>query len=186
MSQAKKLKILPVLLSVIMAFVSFIYGCEAKKPEQTAKLVAKKPEPSLKFDPAARASEIKTRVILSYTHAGKRDPFKSLIKETAPDDSKKKESVKGLSLLESYDVSSFKLIGIISTDDGNVAMLVAPDGKGFMVRKGTHIGLNDGEITQIDLNYVQVVEMIENYTYRGELEVTPQTTYLELRKEEER
>lgn len=186
MAWAKNLKILLVLLSIIVVSVSFFSGCEAKKPKQAAKQAAKKLESELKFDPAARAAEINPRESLSYTHAGKRDPFKSLIKETTPADRKKKEGIKGLSPLESYDVSSFKLIGIIAAKHGNVAMLVAPGGKGFMVRKGARIGLSGGEVTKINLNSVQVVEMIENYNYRGEIEVIPQTTYLELRKEEER
>ncbi len=185
MAWAKKSDILLLLFSIIVVSALFFPGCEAKKTTPVVKPAAKKMEPELKFDPAARAAEITNRETLSYTHAGKRDPFKSLIKAVAPADRKKKRVTKGLSPLESYDISSFKLIGIVAVKDGNVAMLVAPDGKGFMVRKGTHIGLNNGEVTKINLNSVQIVEMIENYNYRGEIEVTPQTTYLELRKEEE-
>jgi len=62
-----------------------------------------------------------------------------------------------------------------------MAMLVTPDGKGFTVTPGMHVGLHDGKITKITADTVEVVEMISNYS--GEM--IPQTVRLELKKEEE-
>lgn len=168
-----------ILLLALLALVAGMGGCKKKGPAKGSRQAAAKQVPVNTFDAAARDAEIKPREILTYRPAGKRDPFKSLIKSTEP---LKKREGKGLSPLESFDVSGFKLIGIISANRGNFAMLIAPDGKGFTVRKGMHVGLNNGKITRITSNAVEVVEFISNY--RGEL--IPQTTRLELPKEEKR
>jgi len=165
------------LLSLVL--VLGLGGCD-DKPAQTRKARARKPQAVKPFDPAEREKQIKPREVLTYSRAGKRDPFRSLIKEVRKPTGRKARR-KGLSPLELYDVTAFKLIGIVRGSGGNMAMLVTPDGKGFTVKAGMHVGLNNGEIKRITADAVEVVEMISNY--RGEM--VPQTVRLELRKEEE-
>lgn len=167
----------PALILALLFFVTGNMGCDNKGPAKGSGKSAATPAPVSSFDAAAKNAEIKPREILTYRRAGKRDPFKSLIKA-----SESLEKREGLSPLESFDVSGFKLIGIVKKGKSYYASLVAPDGKGFTVRRGMRIGLNNGKITRINRDVVEVVELISNY--RGEK--IPQTTRLELQKEEKR
>jgi len=47
--------------------------------------------------------------------------------------------------LQKYDVRSFVVKGIISTEKGNLALVIAPDGNVYIVREGMYMG-NKGEI----------------------------------------
>jgi type IV pilus assembly protein PilP len=71
---------------------------------------------------------------------------------------KVKQEKKATTPLETVDVRSLKLIGIINKPGGTaVAMVELPDGKGYMIRPGMTLGLYDGVVTSIG-NEMLVVE----------------------------
>ena len=67
----------------------------------------------------------------------------------------------GLLPIQSYDLSKFKVSGIIVGLKENRALIVDPTGKGYVVRQGMAIGTNDGTIVKITPSYIEVAE-----TYR--------------------
>ena len=96
-----------------------------------------------------------------FDFSGKKDPFKpdiALKTATAslPNDIKK--ALKGGLPIHSFDVSQFKLIGVITGAKENQAMVVDPNGKGYVLKTGMTIGKNDGRITAIGINGVDIVE----------------------------
>lgn len=97
-----------------------------------------------------------------YDAKGKIDPFVSFIKvreyELMEAAKKAKVEKKAATPLETVDVRSLKLIGIINKMDGpSLAMVELPDGKGYLIRPGMTIGLYDGVVTAIG-NEMLVVE----------------------------
>jgi type IV pilus assembly protein PilP len=97
-----------------------------------------------------------------YDAKGKIDPFVSFVKireyELMQAAKKAKIEKKAATPLETVDVRSLKLIGIINKEGGNsLAMVELPDGKGYLIRPGMTIGLYDGVVTSIG-NEVLVVE----------------------------
>jgi type IV pilus assembly protein PilP len=97
-----------------------------------------------------------------YDAKGKIDPFVSFVKireyELMQAAKKAKIEKKAATPLETVDVRSLKLIGIINKVGGNsMAMVELPDGKGYLIRPGMTIGLYDGVVTSIG-NEVLVVE----------------------------
>ncbi len=60
--------------------------------------------------------------------------------------------------IQSYEVSKFKVVGIVAGLKTNRALLVDPNGKGYVVQEGMEIGSNEGRITRITANAVEVVE----------------------------
>ncbi len=64
--------------------------------------------------------------------------------------------------IHSFDVSQFKLIGIITGDRQNEAMVVDPNGKGYVIKAGMTIGKNEGLITSITNSGVDVVEQFRD------------------------
>ena len=77
-----------------------------------------------------------------------------------PDDMKK--ALKGGLPIHSFDVSQFRLIGVITGAKENQAMVVDPNGKGYVLKTGMTIGKNDGRITAVNINGVDVVEQFKD------------------------
>jgi type IV pilus assembly protein PilP len=124
-----------------------------KRKEEPAKKVAQKREPE-KSEPDKKKEEE-----YSYNPAGKPDPFKPFAQlisgrggsGTAP-----------LTPLQKYDISQLKLVAIISSPGGNVALVEDVAGKGYFLKKGTWIGKNDGKVTKIFKDRVIIEEVYQD------------------------
>lgn len=115
--------------------------------------------------PAPKADPIAPVEVYKYNPSGKRDPFRSLLvvqeKATGP----RKED---LPPLQRYGVQDFVLGGITWDAKGAMAVVRAPDGKGYILKKGVSIGPNKGIITKITPSNVVVLEKITNYKGKEE------------------
>jgi type IV pilus assembly protein PilP len=103
-----------------------------------------------------------TSQYLPYDAKNKIDPFVSFVKirefELMQAAKKSKIEKKATTPLETVDVHSLKLIGIISKEGATpLAMVELPDGKGYLIRPGMTLGLYDGVVTSIG-NEILVVE----------------------------
>lgn len=100
-----------------------------------------------------------------YDPTGKPDPFVSFVKireyEIMQAAKKAKLQKRASTPLETVDVHTLKLIGIINKDRGNsLAMVELPDGKGYLIRPGMTVGLYDGVVTSIEKEMMVVEEDI--------------------------
>lgn len=101
----------------------------------------------------------------NYNPIGKRDPFRSfLADELAPD------TRKVVTPLQRYDIDQLHIIGIIWGISSPRAMVTTPDGKGYVVQKGTLIGKNWGKVSRITQDEVIISE--EYRDFEGKLIVT--------------
>lgn len=80
-----------------------------------------------------------------YNPAGRRDPFISLAKPVASDDSVTRVRAPGIG---GFLLQETSLKGVVKTADGWIAVLEGPDHKGYFVRNGQR--MHDGVITGID------------------------------------
>jgi len=96
---------------------------------------------------------------VSYKVEGKTDPFASIFRagSSVLDDQSKKKRVP-LTPIEKVDLSQLKLVGIIFASGGNKALIEDASGKGFVIKKGTSIGINSGRVIKILKNHVVVKE----------------------------
>jgi len=112
------------------------------------------------------------------------DPFEPLFKEEkpAPESSDKKVQKRKKRVpqtpLEKIDLGQLKLTAIIRTPAGNKALVEESSGKGYIIAKGTWIGVHAGQVQQITEDAVIVEEEIENAI--GEVALT--TRELKLQK----
>ncbi len=118
-----------------------------------------------------------------YDPKGRFDPFEPLFKDepNAPKTSQSKDKRKRRvpqTPLERIAISQLKLSAIMRTSKGNSAIVEDAGGKGYVIRKGTYIGLNSGQVIRVDKNHVVIEEEIENVM--GELII--QNTELKLQK----
>ena len=108
---------------------------------------------------------------IGYDSTGKIDPFIPLVKEE-PVVVEKKDLVDAKSEvrekrtktpLEKIELSQLQLKAIIMAPSGNKALVEEANGKGYIIRKGTYIGRNDGKVVQILKDKVVVEELTENH-----------------------
>lgn len=132
-----------------------------------------------------------------YNQADKRDPFRSLIlgkkeqlkleeerkriEEKREEERFQKEMEKiPFTPLQEFDLSSIKVIAIIWGDIGNYAMVEAPDGKGYTIKKGIYIGKGRGIVKDITSDMIIIEEKYMD-VYK---KIKTKTVELKLRKEE--
>ena len=103
---------------------------------------------------------------ITYKVEGRIDPFAQISGDGSSafldQDGKKKEHRIPLTPIEKVDLSQLKLVGIIFASSGNKALVEDTSGKGFIVKKGTHIGINSGRVIKILKNLMVVEEKAEN------------------------
>lgn len=121
-----------------------------------------------------------------YTGKDKIDPFVSFIKireyELMQAAKKAKLEKKATTPLETVDVHSLKLIGILNKGEGvSLAMVELPDGKSYLIRPGMTIGLYDGVVTSIGNEQLVVEEDVIDVFG----EAKKRTINLRLRQEKE-
>jgi len=97
-----------------------------------------------------------------YDPTGRRDPFKSLLQLE-----KKQRDVSQLPPIQQFDLETVKVVGIIIDPvSGAQAMVRAPNGQTFVVRPGTIIGKNEGEVVEITLRGIRIVEKFLDFMNR--------------------
>lgn len=108
----------------------------------------------------------------TYDPKGRFDPFEPLFqqksKESAPVKGKRKKRAPQTPL-ERVALSQLKVTAIIRAPSGNRALVEDATGKGYVVKKGTYIGLNSGQVVEIDQDRILVEEEIEDVM--GELKI---------------
>ena len=127
---------------------------KAAMPQQ-AKPVQKAVSSALKLPPAP---------VNQFDFSNKKDPFKPfmIVKVPQAPAAGEKRVVRDGLPIHSFDVSQFRLIGIVTGDRQNKAMVVDPNGKGYVIKVGMTIGKNDGQITSIGNNGVDVLEQFRD------------------------
>lgn len=127
---------------------------KAKAPVAVAE--KKKEEPAKAVETSQE--EKKGEVEFSYNPSGKPDPFRPFIELTPA----RVPRTVPLTPLQKYDISQLKLVAIISTPEGNVALIEDATKKGYFLKKGTWIGKNDGKVTKIHKDRVIVEEVYQD------------------------
>jgi type IV pilus assembly protein PilP len=121
-------------------------------------------------------------IAATYNPKGRIDPFEPLFKAQpqAVDEEASTKSRRRTpqTPLERVALSQIKLSAIMRSSVGNRALVEDASGKGYVIKKGTYIGLNAGQVIQIEKDRVIIEEEVENLM--GELVV--QNTELKLQK----
>jgi len=101
-----------------------------------------------------------------YDPAGKIDPFAPIFKEapTVEVESTEKKIVRRrpLTPLEKIDLSQLKLVGVVRAESGSHAMVEDATGKGYVVTKGSYVGIYGGRVVQIERDRAFIEEEVED------------------------
>ena len=132
---------------VLAALVLAIAACgtEASPRSATSTKVERSVAPVVA--PESQGATKEAEAEWAYSSVGKRDPFRSFLSELA---------VQGGSLatrcstpLGRYEVDQLKLVAVITGLEDPVAMVEAPSGVGYSVRRGACIGKNGGVVAAV-------------------------------------
>lgn len=136
---------------------------EAPSPRKSANVKSKPPAQSVA--PPQEAGAVKEEAKedeFVYETEGRRDPFMPLSRIVKPVIKVVDEEPQ--TPLQSYDVVQFKLIGVIVGKGAPKAMVVAPDGKSYILAKGVKIGKNNGVIIDITSEAVSIQETYYDFS----------------------
>ena len=91
-----------------------------------------------------------------YDPSGRRDPFKPMLPEVVQPTTG--QVVISSDPLLAYDISQYKIVGILWDTQHPKAMIKDPTGKTFAIKKETKLGRNNGFVSMIREGAVLVVE----------------------------
>lgn len=136
-------------------------GCsdEAPQPPQPQQSTSVKTPAAQAPAPVAEA-EVKAEAEFVYVTEGRRDPFVPLSVIRRP----LVTSDQPATPLQSYDLNQFRLVGVIVGKGESKAMVVAPDGKSYILSKGVGIGKNNGIIVKITSEVILVEEKYYDFS----------------------
>lgn len=154
-----------------LIFAALSTGCKKKEPQPavpqpvvaTSKPASQPPKPVQK--PVSSALRLPPPPVTQFDFSNKKDPFKPFaIVKAAPSVSpgSERKALRDALPIHSFDVGQFKLIGIVTGGKENKAMVTDPNGKGYVLRVGMTIGKNEGRITAITNNGVDVIEQFRD------------------------
>jgi type IV pilus assembly protein PilP len=130
-------------------------ACDKAKPAAAAAQSARPAETSR---PVAATNELDAKPVetWSYSSVGKRDPFRSILAEGRGAGSAL--ATRCATPLGRYELEQFKLVAVITGLEDPVAMVQAPNGTGYTVRRGSCIGKNGGSVATVRTGELVVAE----------------------------
>lgn len=117
--------------------------------------INKKPPPPLEPLPVMQQFET-----FEYAAQALRDPFSKAFTDQSgagglrPDPNRRKQP------LEAFPLDSLDMVGTLGGGRGLVALVTAPDKVTYKVRPGIYLGQNDGRVTGISEDRIDLVELV--------------------------
>ena len=136
------------MIRIFTAIIALTLLVSCNKAEEPQQLPVKKPARAVSQKPSAGTADLTAGISGSAEGAKFRNPFQShiLLMKAVPGAVQK---IKGP--LECCELSSFKVMAAVVgvTDSEGFALIQAPDGKRYVVRRGDVMGPRDGKVTKI-------------------------------------
>jgi type IV pilus assembly protein PilP len=139
--------------ALAIAAVLGLAACGAPKPPPRP---AAAPAAAAKAAPAPAAPAKGPEADVAYSSVGKRDPFKSFLGDLRA--SAGAVVTRCSTPLGRFEIDQLRLVAIITGLADPLAMVEAPNGVGYTLRKGACVGKNGGIVTSIRSDEVVVAE----------------------------
>jgi type IV pilus assembly protein PilP len=165
-------------LIIISASVLVLVVACSEEPIQPPQPIVPQVAATQKVDPAVEVKLEEAPPKYIYEVTGRRDPFAPLLvvsQQPVPIASTEPQTP-----LESYDIAQLRLVAIIIGKGPSSAMVMAPDGKGYILKKGIRVGKNRGLVIGIRSDTVLVEEQFIDFS--GEIKKSTQEIQLPKRE----
>ncbi len=169
-------------LALISALTLGVAGCDDDSPSNVPVVAKEAPKraPQAKGTVAEAAVEDEPKAVepeYSYDPAARRDPFQALLEVRKP---VVLEQQIPLTPLQQFDLAQLRLIGVIIGKGQPMAMVSAPGGKSYILKKGVKVGRNNGVVIKVDPEGVLVQEKF--YDFVGDVRESVQMIELPQRE----
>jgi type IV pilus assembly protein PilP len=145
------------LLLAAAALALGLAGCGSKpKPAAAPAARAAAAAAAPAAAPAAEEPKKAAEPEWSYSSVGKRDPFRSFLVEAR--NSPSALATRCATPLGRYELEQLKLVAVITGLEDPVAMVEAPTGVGYAVRRGSCMGKNGGTVAAVRTGEIVVAE----------------------------
>ena len=140
-----------------LALCGVLAGCTSDTKEIEAWVEEVKARPAPPLEPLPVMKQFET---FEYAAQDMRDPFSTPIPDRGggggggPDPTRRKEA------LEAYPLDSLDMVGTIGAGGSLLGLLMAPDKVTYRVRPGNYLGQNDGKITAVFEDRIEIVELV--------------------------
>lgn len=149
------------LIAMMLPVLVLAAGLPAAAEEPAATAGANAPAPAETAAPAPGALLVPSSEF-RYDATGRRDPFKSLLQLE-----KKQRDLSQLPPIQQFDLETVTVVGVVIDPQRTTqAMVRAPNGQTFVVRVGTVIGKNEGEVVEITLKGIRILEKFLDFMNR--------------------
>lgn len=144
-------------VAVVFSLVFSLAACSRGDSELKTWVAKVKAEPAPPLEPLPVMKQFET---FEYAAQDLRDPFSQPVPDRnggsgpRPDPERRKE------VLEAFPLDSMNMAGTLGSGKFLVGLLTAPDKVTYRVRPGNYIGQNDGRVTAIYEDRIELVELV--------------------------
>jgi type IV pilus assembly protein PilP len=128
---------------------------EAPNLEKWVAEVKNRPAPPL--DPLPIMQQFET---FEYAAQDLRDPFSNAFSDQSGGSGPRPDPNRPKQTLEQFPLDSLKMVGTIGSGAGLIALVTAPDKVTYRVRPGVYLGQNDGRVTAVSEDRIDLVELV--------------------------
>jgi len=166
---------------VIAGLLAFMIGCKKNEPAQPAATpvpvaAPTAPQKAVQKTSSSAVKPAQQGAVEQFDFSNKKDPFKpyaAMKTDSKLSADERKIATRNLLPIHSFEVSQFTLIGIVTDVKENRAMVLDPNKKGYVLKRGMYIGKNNGRVTAITLNGVDVLEQVKDENGKVINKITP-------------
>ena len=147
--------------AIILLALLTLSACKKKESPPPQPAAQPKPSAQVQKPVQKQASSAKSvqNPVPQFEVSKMKDPFKPyVVEQPKPAQTTRMRPSPDALPIESYDLSRFKVAGIIVGMKENSALVIDPAGKGYVIKKGMTIGSNRGVITRITASAIEVDE----------------------------
>jgi type IV pilus assembly protein PilP len=153
--------------ATILLLLLALAGCSKKEVQAPSPATSPKVEPAkvLPMPPVQKQTSSATRATsitgAQFDFSTKKDPFKPFIaaKAAVP---VAENLGKNLLPIHKFDVNQFRVIGVVTGGKENQAMVVDPNGKGYVLKTGMTIGKSEARVTAITSRGIEILEQFRD------------------------
>ncbi|WP_298573570.1 pilus assembly protein PilP [uncultured Luteimonas sp.] len=128
---------------------------EAPNLQEWVANVKARPAPPL--DPLPVMQQFET---FEYAAQDLRDPFSAVFSDDGDGSGPRPDSNRRKQVLEQFPLDSLDMVGTLHTGASMVALVMAPDKVTYRVSPGVYLGQNDGRVTSVQEDRIDLVELV--------------------------
>ncbi len=139
------------------AMCCLLAACTSDTKEVEAWVVEVKARPAPPLDPLPVMKQFET---FEYSAEGLRDPFAIPLPDRDSGSGPRPDADRRKEVLEAYPLDGLNMVGTIGADSNLIGLVLAPDKVTYRVRPGNYLGQNDGRITAVFEDRIEMVELV--------------------------